>query len=194
MPNRKLPVTETLFPVIADLPKDLFTNVPADVPVVDTGNYFPGMRDPRFAEIDGGMTESVWVSKQLGRPIVKAFNSILAATLADLGRPSGSPDRIAAAIAGDGQVQKNIVMGIVDEVGLEPVDSGSLEASWRQQPSTPVYCCDWNAKETREALAAAVKGQAAAKRDRLMDQYAALGPNMTHDQTVASNRKANAGK
>lgn len=182
------------FPAIATLPKDLFDHNPDTVPLVDTGNYYPGMRDPKITEIDNGMTESVWVSQQLGRPIIKAFNNILAATLADLGRPSGSPDRIAAAVAGDDAAQKRIVMGIVDEVGLEPVDAGSLEESWRQQPSTPAYCCDWNANEMNEALAAAVKGKAAAKRDRMMEQYSALGPDITHDQMVASNRKVNAGK
>jgi len=34
------------FPAVAELPKDLFDTVPQDVPVVDTGNYYPGMRDP----------------------------------------------------------------------------------------------------------------------------------------------------
>lgn len=182
------------FPAIATLPKGLFDYIPATVPVIDTGNYYPGMRDPIIAEIENGMAESVWVSQQLGRPIIKAFNNILAATLADLGRPSGSPDRIAAAVAGDDAVQKGMVMRIVDEMGLEPVDAGSLEESWRQQPSTPAYCCDWNANEMKEALAAAVMGEAAAKRDRMMEQYSALGPDITRDQMVASNRKVNAGK
>ena len=64
------------FPAIASLPKDLFANVPASVPVLDTGNYYSGMRDPKIAEIDDGMTESVWVSQQLGRPIIKAFTGV----------------------------------------------------------------------------------------------------------------------
>jgi hypothetical protein len=40
--------------------QDLFDTVPQDVQVVDTGNYYyPGMRDPRIAEIDAEMPRSV---------------------------------------------------------------------------------------------------------------------------------------
>ena len=49
------------FPAVAELPKDLFDTVPQDVPVVDTGNYYPGMRDPQIPDIDAGMPQSVWV-------------------------------------------------------------------------------------------------------------------------------------
>jgi predicted dinucleotide-binding enzyme len=33
------------FPAVAELPKDLFDTVSQDVPVIDTGNYYPGLRD-----------------------------------------------------------------------------------------------------------------------------------------------------
>ena len=35
------------FPAVAQLPSDLFDGVPKSVPVIDTGNYYPGMRDAR---------------------------------------------------------------------------------------------------------------------------------------------------
>ena len=78
----------------------MFDTVPQDVPVVDTGNYYPGLRDPQIPEIDAGIPHSVWVSKQLGRPVIKAFNNILAYSLAELGLPEGSPGRLAIAVAG----------------------------------------------------------------------------------------------
>jgi predicted dinucleotide-binding enzyme len=56
------------FPVVAELPKDLFETIGQDVPVIDTGNYYPGLRDPQIPEIDAGMPHSAWVSKQIGRP------------------------------------------------------------------------------------------------------------------------------
>jgi hypothetical protein len=146
----------------------------------------------RISEIDQGMTESVWVSRQLGRPVIKAFNNILAASLAELGQPKGAVNRLAVAVAGDDADQKQIAMRLVDEVGFDPVDAGSLEDSWRQQPSTPVYCCDWNAQETVQALGQAQKGSAAARRDRLKEQFAKLGPNPTHEEVIAANREANA--
>src|SRR3954471_9985137 len=71
---------------IRELPKDLFAGVPDAVVVVDTGNYYPRERDGRIEEIEGGMTESRWVERQLGRPVVKAFNNIYAQHLMQHGR------------------------------------------------------------------------------------------------------------
>ncbi|PLR23681.1 3-hydroxyisobutyrate dehydrogenase [Caulobacter zeae] len=180
------------FPAVAGLPKDLFDDLPEAAPVIDTGNYYPGMRDPQISEIDDGLAESVWVSRQIGRPIVKAFNNILAYSLAELGRPAGASDRLAIAMAGDDPKAKTIVAGLVNDVGFDPVDAGALADSWRQQPSTPAYCCDWNAEETRAALALAQPGAAPAKRDAMMEAYSKLGANPTHADIVASNRVANA--
>ncbi len=56
--------------------------MPADVVVIDTGNYHP-FRDENIGDIDDGKPESVWSSEQLGRPVVKAFNALLAETLAN---------------------------------------------------------------------------------------------------------------
>lgn len=129
-------------PAIADLPKGLFAGLPAGVPVIDTSNYYPGLRDPNIPEIDEGMVESLWVSRQIGRPITKAFNNILAYSLAELGRPEGASDRLAVAVAGDDPQEKSLACALVNEVGFDPVDAGELAQSWRQQPSTPAYCCD----------------------------------------------------
>jgi 8-hydroxy-5-deazaflavin:NADPH oxidoreductase len=180
------------FPAIANLPKDLFDGVPETVPVIDTGNYYPDLRDPHIAEIDEGMPESGWVSREIGRPVVKAFNNILAYSLAELGQPQGSSDRLAVAVAGDDAQAKVVVSRLVDEVGFDAVDAGTLAESWRQQPSTPAYCCDFNADEMRRGLAAAQPGEAPKKRDRLSELFAKLGPNPTHSDMVDANRAANA--
>jgi hypothetical protein len=140
---------------IPDLPDDLFEGVPEDVAVVDTGNYYPRQRDGRIAGIEEGKTESRWVSEQLGRPVVKAFNNIHAAHLMQLGRPSGDPDRIALPVAGDDPEAKAAVMQLVDELGFDPVDAGSLDESWRQQPGTPVYGTNLGADGVRRGLAEA---------------------------------------
>ncbi|MBT9470181.1 MAG: NAD(P)-binding domain-containing protein [Pseudomonadota bacterium] len=180
------------FPAVAKLPKDLFDGLPESVPVVDTGNYYPGLRDPQIPEIDAGQIESLWVAEQIGRPIIKAFNNILAYSLAELGRPRGTAGRLAVAVAGDDASAKSLVSGLVDEIGFDPVDAGEIAESWRQQPSTPAYCCDYDADETRRALAAAKPGVAAQKRDMMMVTYSNLGPNPTHADVVASNRATNA--
>ena len=140
---------------IPGLPADLFKRTPAGTVVVDTGNYYPRQRDGRIDELEAGMVESRWVERQLGRPVVKAFNNIQAAHLAERGRPKGSPGRIALPVAGDDAAAKAVVMRLVDELGFDPVDAGGLDESWRQQPATPVYTTDLDANALRRALASA---------------------------------------
>lgn len=70
--------------------------------------------------------------------------------------------------------------------------AGALDESWRQQPSTPAYCCDRDAPTMRAALAAEIRGEAAGKRDRMPEQFATLGADPRHEDVVAMNRAANA--
>jgi 8-hydroxy-5-deazaflavin:NADPH oxidoreductase len=140
---------------VPSLPRDLFAQTPASVVVVDTGNYYPRQRDGRIEEIEAGMTESQWVAKQLNRAVIKAFNNIYADHLMNLGKPPGTPLRIALPVAGDDAVAKAVVMRLVDAIGFDPVDAGSLDESWRQQPGTPVYTGNFDAEGVRRALAQA---------------------------------------
>lgn len=149
---------------IPDLPKGLFAGVPANVAVVDTGNYYPQQRDGRIAGIEAGSTESAWVAEQLGRPVIKAFNNIYAKHLQDHGKAKGSPGRIALPVGGDDPSAKTVVMRLIDELGFDPVDAGSLAESWRQQPGSPVYAKDFDADGVRRALAAASPERTAAWR------------------------------
>ena len=43
-------------------------------------------------------------------------------------------------VAGDEPAAKQKVMALVEELGFDAVDDGSLHESWRQQPGTPAYC------------------------------------------------------
>ena len=137
------------------LPPGLFAGVPDSVVVIDTGNYYPQQRDGRIDEIETGITESRWVEQQLGRPVVKAFNNIYAQHLMDLGRPAGTPGRIALPIAGDVPTSKEVVLRLLDELGFDGVDAGGLDESWRQQPGTPVYTTDFDIAGVRRALSEA---------------------------------------
>jgi len=138
---------------IPTLPRDLFAGVADGIVVVDTGNYYPQQRDGRIAEIEDGAIESRWVSQQLGRPVVKAFNNIYAEHLLKSGKPAGTPSRIALPVAGDDDRAKSVVLRLVDELGFDGVDAGGLDDSWRQQPGTPVYGADLDAEGVRRALA-----------------------------------------
>jgi len=139
---------------VPDLPAGLLDGAAPDLVVIDTGNYYP-QRDGRIAAIENGTTESRWVSQQIGRPVIKAFNTIQAQHLLELGQPAGTPGRIALPVAGDDEHAKAVVMRLVDEIGFDPVDSGGLDDSWRQQPGSPVYAKDYDAEKTRLALAQA---------------------------------------
>lgn len=142
-------------PAIEKIPRDLFKDAGKTI-VVDTSNYYPDLRDSHIKELDEGKTESLWVSEKIGHPIIKAFNNVLGDTLAEKGRKKGDEGRLAAAAAGDSAEDKAVVMRLIDEAGFDPVDGGTLEESWRQQPGTPCYCCDYNKEEMEKALQEAV--------------------------------------
>lgn len=177
-------------PAMAELSNELFENIPRSVPSWTLVTTIPAYA-MRIPEIDAGMPESVWASEQLRRPVIKAFNNILAHSLADLGRPEGSPDRLAVAVAGDDAKAKQIVMELVNDTGFDPVDGGSLDEAWRQQPSTPAYCCDYGMEMIKNGIAAAVKGDAPKKRDRMLELFAQLGSNPSHDDIIAMNSSLN---
>ncbi|KXV15219.1 NADP oxidoreductase [Acetobacter malorum] len=145
IPEKNIPV----------LGRSVFEHVPPDVVIVDTGNYYPRERDGRIAAIEEGTPESVWMSGQIGRPVIKVFNNIYAQHLLENGKPYGTVGRIALPVAGDDAAAKKQVMALVDQLGFDPVDAGSLAESWRQQPGTPVYCGDLDAAGVRKALAEA---------------------------------------
>jgi 8-hydroxy-5-deazaflavin:NADPH oxidoreductase len=142
---------------IPELPRDLFKDVPENVVVIDTCNYYPQRRDGRIDAIENGMPESRWVEQQLGRPVIKVFNNIYADHLLKLGQPAGSKERIALPISGDDARAKRIVFSLVDELGFDPIDNDSLDKSWRQQPGTLVYTTDHDAEGVRRALSEASK-------------------------------------
>ncbi len=114
--------------------------------------------------------ESVWVSNQLGRPIIKAFNNLLAYTLENKGISEDSSERIAMAVAGNDSSQKQVVIDLVYELGFDSVDSGSLSDSWRQQPGTPAYCTELTKEELTIALNKANKEKAPLLRDKVMER------------------------
>ena len=146
---------------VPDLPPTLFAGVDDSVVVVDTCNYHPELRDGRISAIDGGMLDSEWVGQQLGRPVIKAFNNIFAASLLENGMPAGTEGRIALSVAGDPPDAKATILRLVDDLGFDPVDGGGLDDSWRQQPGTAAYCQDLDAAALRRALAAADRSRIA---------------------------------
>ncbi len=151
---------------VKDLPRTLFSAASKDLVVIDTGNYYPQQRDGRIDAIENGTPESRWVEQQIGRPVIKAFNNIYAAHLRNNGKPTGAPGRIALPVAGDDARAKQLVMRLIDEIGFDAVDAGSIDESWRQQPGSPVYAKDYDVAGVRRALGEASKERPAEFRAR----------------------------
>jgi predicted dinucleotide-binding enzyme len=172
---------------IPTLPKDLLANVPENVIVVDTSNYYP-FRDAGIEDIKNGKVESVWVSEQLGRPVIKAFNNLLAETLANGGKEPGAEDRIAMAVAGDDTKAKKTITGLINDAGFDAVDSGDLSESWKHQPGTPAYCTELTAEELKQALFDGVKEEAPSLRDKTIADLSSLPSYPSHPDVVEYNR------
>ena len=159
---------------ILKLPQYLLKNTSANTTIIDTCNYYP-IRDGIIQDIEDGMPESVWVSNQLQRPVIKAYNSILSRSLVASGLPKGTPSRIALPIAGDNKQSKDVVSILVDDSGFDFLDYGSLQDSWRQQPGSPVYCTDLTLVQLKKSIEKA--------RKELLPERRELGLTyiMTHD-------------
>ena len=169
--------------------RNIIDQVGEEVIIVDTSNYYP-FRDDEIEEIENGMVESVWVSNQLGRPVIKAFNNLLAYTLENEGTCEDSSGRIAMAVSGNDPSQKQVVMDVVYELGFDAVDSGSLSDSWRQQPGTPAYCTELTKDELMKALKKANKEKAPLLRDKVMERFAEEKEvEFSHKDVVNLNRE-----
>lgn len=131
----------------------LLSDIPDDVAVIDTSNYYP-YRTGRFHAIDAGQVESEWVAEQLGRRIAKAWNAIYFRSFEDKSQPSGAPGRLAVAIAADDERDRKVAMALVEDTGFDAVDTGSIKDSWRLQPGAPAYCTDLTREELLPALRA----------------------------------------
>ena len=171
---------------IPQLDKKLFTDISEKVIVVDTSNYYP-FRDSEIEELKNGKVESVWVSEQIGRPVIKAFNNLLAESLANGGKETGD-DRIAMAISGDDENSKKVISRLISDVGFDVVDAGTLSESWRHQPGTPAYCTELNAAELKQALIAGVREDAPYLRDLTITKLMARTSPPSHEEIVDFNR------
>lgn len=108
--------------------------------VLDSSNYYPS-RDGRIPELDNNkVTTSELIQSHLAKTrLVKAFNNILARHVLELARPSGAGDRSALPLASDDSEALTEASRIVDALGFDVVDTGSLADSWRFEPETSGY-------------------------------------------------------
>jgi len=134
------------------------------------------------------MLESEWTSRALGRPVIKAFNNIVADSLVHKGLPRGSANRIALPVAGDDSNAKQRVMALIDQIGFDVLDAGPLSDSWRYQPGTPAYCSDPTAQQLPTLLKRANREKAPANRDRAVKMMAKLPADFPPQELVRAAR------
>jgi hypothetical protein len=122
--------------------------------VIDTSNYYP-QRDGSFAELDDGRTtSSELLQEHLRARVVKAFNSVNWVRLRDESRPADDPNRIGVPISGDDPEAKSVVADLIDQIGFDAVDAGSLgDGGRKHQPGTSIYGADLPTAELRAQLA-----------------------------------------
>jgi predicted dinucleotide-binding enzyme len=159
---------------IPDL-EQLIKTVSSDVAIIDTSNYIP-LLNGTIQEIEDGLALSEWVSQQLKVPVVKAFNNITSYGMANNGKRNGAADRIALPVAGDDAEQKSVIMELVDELGFDAFDAGSLKNSWRQDIGEPAYCTDSSVEDLPGLLAKADVSKARRLRDIMIDILIKLPP------------------
>jgi predicted dinucleotide-binding enzyme len=159
---------------VPKLPKELFSQLNSDVHVIDTMNYVI-IRDGVIEELERGKAQSVWLQEQIGRPVIRAFNNIVAVTLVREGLPKGTPGRIALAVSGDNKEWVNKVIQLVDDTGFDGFDAGSLAESWRQESGNPAYCTDLTLEEAKEALSKANRDNSLINKEITLQNLFALG-------------------
>jgi 8-hydroxy-5-deazaflavin:NADPH oxidoreductase len=146
--------------VVVSVPFGRYRELPAEgvagKAVIDTNNYYP-QRDGRLEELDSdNTTSSELLQAHLpGSRVVKAFNAILWSRLRDDGRPAGDGERVGIPISGDDEEAKRTVAELIDQIGFDGVDAGTLaEGGRKHQPGTSAYTEGLHTEELRVRLAA----------------------------------------
>jgi predicted dinucleotide-binding enzyme len=133
-----------------ELPRDLF----AGKILVDAMNY--------WAEIDGAdeelatapMGTSVVVQQRFSSArVVKSLNHLGYFKFEKGRRPRGAPDRLAIAAAGNDPDAVAAVTQLIDRIGFDAVDAGSLNAGVSLQPGGSVFGIGYGADELSKLLA-----------------------------------------
>ncbi len=131
--------------VVVSIPMGRYREVPTDAVaskvVIDTNNYYPE-RDGHLEELDSDHTTSSELLRAHlpGACVVKAFNAIQWMRLRDDGRPGGDPERLGIPISGDDEGAKRTVSELIDQIGFDPVDAGTLaEGGRKHQTGAPAY-------------------------------------------------------
>ncbi|CAN5626425.1 NAD(P)-binding domain-containing protein [soil metagenome] len=143
--------------VILALPLGKYTSIPRhlleDTLVIDAMNYWweiDGIRDDLN---DPRISTSEIVQEFLpASRVVKGFNHMGYHDLDEGPQPAGTPGRKALGVAGDDPDDVATVAALVDAIGFDPVDVGTLHDSITLQPGSALFGANFTADRVREVL------------------------------------------
>jgi 8-hydroxy-5-deazaflavin:NADPH oxidoreductase len=132
-----------------ELPHDLF----AGKILVDAMNYWDEIdgTDGPFATAPAGTSTLVQVWFQSAR-VVKSLNHLGYFKFEKSRLPNSKQGRIAIAAAGDDRAAVAAVMELIDALGFDPVDAGTLESGRALQPGGPIFGAGLSAGELSSLL------------------------------------------
>jgi predicted dinucleotide-binding enzyme len=132
-----------------ELRRDLF----AGKILVDAMNYWDEIDgvDERLATAPAG-TSTVVQEWFASARVVKSLNHLGYFKFEKSRRPAGTPGRIAMAAAGNDRAAVAAVLQLIDTLGFDAVDAGSLEAGLALQPGGPVFGAGHRAAELSNLL------------------------------------------
>lgn len=122
--------------------------------VIDVMNYWPPIDGtlPEFETTDLPTSTLVRQALPPTASVVKTFNHLGYHQLAELPRPTGAPDRVALAIAGDDPEAVDTVADFVNDLGFDPVPFGTLEESNILEANSTVFRQPLDQHQLRRAL------------------------------------------
>ena len=132
---------------------DLPTDALAGKIVVDAINHWEPVDGPmeRYG-VAKAATSSLVQAQFEGIRLVKGLNQLGYHDVEDGPRPAGAADRLGVAVAGDDADAKSAVMELVESLGFDAVDAGSLAEGERLGPGGPAFGATLTAPELRKAL------------------------------------------
>lgn len=96
----------------------------------------------------------VEVSNSRGPATLAAFAVETGVEPVDIGQVVRDKDVVVIAmpVAGDNAGDKEVIFGLIHQLGFDALDAGTLAESWRQQPGAPAYCMDLGTRALITAL------------------------------------------
>jgi 8-hydroxy-5-deazaflavin:NADPH oxidoreductase len=98
--------------------------------LVDATNRVASMNPFSLGDLSGLTSSEMVAGNALGANVVKAFNSVPMAWISDF---SASKPRTVLFLSGDEAEKKRKISELIDQIGFEPVDPGSLAVGGRLQ-------------------------------------------------------------